>query len=107
MHASMYYDLYMMTEDKAMTTEVRLGIDGRAATLTTEHPQSSHNQPVLVLGGQTYGYGDRIAFRNGRGGISYTTPYLVEDRSLPQDHPICVWNRQVDQNDPLSGVDIP
>lgn len=32
----------------------------KTGLLTTQHPTSSYNQPVLVVGGQAYGIGDTI-----------------------------------------------
>lgn len=92
--------------EDVMTKQVRLAINGHAAELTTEHPQSSHNQPVLLIDGVAYGYADRIPFET-PSGTAYTVPSLIQDRSLSATDPVCRWNALVDRHDPLSGVDIP
>src|SRR6185312_15598979 len=98
--------IYIMCMEAVMKKQVKLAINGRAAELTTEHSQSSHNQPVLLVDGVAYGYADRIPFETPNG-IAYTVPSLMQDRALPESDPVCRWNALVERHDPLSGVDIP
>jgi hypothetical protein len=57
--------------------------------LTTEHPASSHNQPVLVIGGVAYGYGDRI---NGHLPYIYCTDELTGSEADAKNATVNSWN---------------
>ena len=75
------------------------------ATLTTEHPASSHNQPVLVLDGRAYGPDDMLGggycrMRVGAAMVCCDAVCGVGGRRLDQPAiaALCQWLRQSPDN---------
>jgi hypothetical protein len=60
--------------------------------LTTDHPSSSYNQPVLVINGTAYGQGDKI---NGHLPYVYCTDELSGQAADAKNSAVNSWNFRV------------
>jgi len=71
------------------------------ATLTTDHPASSHNQPVLVLDGRAYGPDDMMG-NNTAGAVMVCCDAVCGINNRAPDQPtiaaLCQWLRQSPTN---------
>jgi len=71
------------------------------ATLTTEHPASSHNQPVMVLDGRVYGPEDMLG-DNPAGAAMTCSDAVCGVGGRQMDQPavaaLCQWLRQSPAN---------